>query len=435
MKKIFLILLFTSGLFNAFAQEETPIVTIHTDLAQSDTMRLIIRAMQDASIDIDYGDGKLQKVVIGDYLVFPKGAIGKDKIVKIYGNPTQISVFSIYDAKITNIDVSKLTEIFCLGLGGNSLSTLDLSHNINLEELNIFGNKFTEIDVSMLPELWLFNCVNNRISALNIANNTKLSVFYCSQNKLNNIDLSKHDSLRVFHCDENNLNTLDVSTNMNLKELCCSDNKLTNLDISKNKGITYLSCMKNYLNFGTLPLFKPTISTSYKYDPQKDVLLSDTTAYVDFSAGYEIEGFKTSYIWRTTKGKTLIKGIDYELNNGITTFLKEGLEVFCELSNEAFPLLVGNNALKTTNTITKVHNIANDAEKVLENVRIYSSSNQLIVNAPVGSEINVYDGIGRKINHKISHESTTSIYLNKSGLYIVRLCNQGKIFTQKVIIK
>ncbi|MEG2336566.1 MAG: hypothetical protein RSC04_02350, partial [Bacteroidales bacterium] len=389
MKNIFLSLLLIGGFFKIFGQE-APIATLNTNLAVGDTARFIMRAVDNGTIKIDFGDGKPIEVLLGAYRSFPQGAVGESKTIKIYGSPSLIDVFSIYNAKITNIDVSKLSELKCLGLGKNSLSQLDLSQNFTLEELIIYANKFTQIDISILPELKLFNCAGNSITDLDFSANKKIQTLYCGSNKLSKIEVSMIDSLKILECQSNEIEVLNISKNTYLVQLCCDRNKLTRLDISQNKNLRYFTCTNNYLVFGTLPLFKPVIATSYIYAPQKDFQLPDTTGYVDFSEGYEIEGFKTNYIWRTSAGKTLIKGIDYEINNGITLFKKKGLEVFCELSNEAFPLLSGEYLLKTSNTITKLHNVSNEMDAYLENIGMYTDLKQIFVLCPLGSKIVVY---------------------------------------------
>lgn len=123
----------------------------------------------------------------------------------------------------------------------------EIHYFTSLLYLQFFGNQLTTLDVSKNIELKDLDCTNNQITSLIIGNNNQLNGLSCSRNQLLTLDISKNTNLTSLYCSENKLTKLDVSKNMGMKELNCNDNKLTNLNVSKNTSLTELYCANNEL--------------------------------------------------------------------------------------------------------------------------------------------------------------------------------------------
>ena len=70
---------------------------------------------------------------------------------------------------------------------------------------------------------------------------------WCYSNQLTTLDVSNNTELTDLDCGGNQLTALDVSNNTALKDLDCGDNQLTALDVSNNTALTYLECYANQI--------------------------------------------------------------------------------------------------------------------------------------------------------------------------------------------
>ena len=142
----------------------------------------------------------------------------------------------------------------------NKISTLDLSKNINLIELNCSNNDLTNLDTSTNLFLTSLVCKNNRITSINLSKNINLIELNCQDNDLTNLDTSTNLFLTSLVCISNRITSLDLSKNINLIELNCNYNDLTSLDASTNLFLTSLVCENNRIT--SLNLTKNTDLTS-----------------------------------------------------------------------------------------------------------------------------------------------------------------------------
>ena len=129
-----------------------------------------------------------------------------------------------------------LTELRCVG---NQLTNLDLSENINLEELccDHNGKGLTSLNVSNCPALTKLVCDGNQLTSLDVSNCPALTRLDCQFNQLITLNVSKNTELTYLSCGDNSLTSLDVSKNTKLEELYCCHNDLTSLDVSRIPAI------------------------------------------------------------------------------------------------------------------------------------------------------------------------------------------------------
>ena len=113
------------------------------------------------------------------------------------------------------------------------LTSLDVSQNPLLEELDCSYGHLTKLDVSKNTALTSFACGNNQLTSLDVSKNIALRHFGFAENKITSIDISKNTELRTFRCDYNKLTTLDISKNTKLEALNCCRNKIKAEEMSK----------------------------------------------------------------------------------------------------------------------------------------------------------------------------------------------------------
>src|SRR5690606_9882462 len=133
----------------------------------------------------------------------------------------------VFNQNIASLEgIQSFTNIVSLNCSNNSLTTLDLSQNLNLELLYVSNNQLTD---------------------LNIIQNLNLGAVFCNSNHLTNLDVSQNANLVQLQCYSNQLSTLDVTQNLNLHILFCNNNGLRNLDLSQNSNLRLLRCSENEL--------------------------------------------------------------------------------------------------------------------------------------------------------------------------------------------
>ena len=77
---------------------------------------------------------------------------------------TALEDFRCHINKITELDVSKNSQLKILDADDNNLTVLDVSQNPNLESFSVSDNNFTEIDVSNNPDLRSLYFYNNKVT-------------------------------------------------------------------------------------------------------------------------------------------------------------------------------------------------------------------------------------------------------------------------------
>ena len=92
-----------------------------------------------------------------------------------------------------------------------------------------------------------FQCGGNPLSELDVSRNTQLMYLSCYRHNLTTIDVSKNTALCSLYLDDGELTALDVSKNTELYMLSVDYNWLTELDLSHNTALEYLYVSGNAL--------------------------------------------------------------------------------------------------------------------------------------------------------------------------------------------
>ena len=165
-----------------------------------------------------------------------------------YQEIKEVTMIMVYGMNISSLKgVEYFTELQTLFCNNNNLTTLDVSQNKKLYQLDCYDNQLTQLILNN-PALGVLRCFNNKLTALNLSNSPELFNFSCRNNRLTSLDLSNCPEIFDLNCAKNTLYSIDLSNNVKLKSLALSDNSLTTLNLSKNVLLTNLYCSNNLLS-------------------------------------------------------------------------------------------------------------------------------------------------------------------------------------------
>lgn len=341
------------------------------------------------------------------------------------------------DNQIKTLDLSTNTALKSLNCNNNQLSTLNLSKNTALTFLDCNNNQLTILDVTKNTALMTLWCYTNQLSTLDITNNTVLTSFYCYNNQLTNIDLSKNIALTNIECGNNRLSTLDLTNNTALINMLCYLNQLTTLILPNTTTLDRIGFNYNNLTFASIPLKKPTWSL-YDYAPQYPILIKKSIEIgneLDLSSQYNINGYYSNYTWKkSSSGDALIENTDYTITNGKTIFLKTQTDsIFCEMTNNTFPDLSGNNSLRTTNIFVSLVSHINKLNN--SELKLYTANKTLYISISNNAKLYVYDINDRLVISKPIFEGINSVQIPKTGVYMIKIDGNKATIAQKVFIE
>jgi hypothetical protein len=121
---------------------------------------------------------------------------------------------------IATLDISSNTALFhvrCYNVGMSTF-TISASPYNNMIYLDCGSNSINSLDPTKFPNIETLWCYYNSISSLNLTNNMDLKSFDCGGNSsMTSVNLSMLPNLEKFWGYENNFSSLDASFNMKLK--------------------------------------------------------------------------------------------------------------------------------------------------------------------------------------------------------------------------
>ena len=175
-------------------------------------------------------------------------------------------VQAVETIEIQESDISSLTgigyflnleELYC---GYNSLTSLDLSDNVNLKTLNADFNELESLSISELSQLSNLSIMgNSSITEIDLTGNPLLKELDVSECSLSWIDLTYNTELTTLLCSYNQLTTLDLWGLNELSHLECYGNQIEGLDLSVCSGLQCADVSENgmfMLTLGSQPCLK-----------------------------------------------------------------------------------------------------------------------------------------------------------------------------------
>jgi len=501
MKRILTVLLIACVFIMPIEAKERSqelIATITTDSSQGELIQIYIKTSFPGDFVFEFGENNSVDLNTPGLNLYFGGSkyMGNGGVIKIYGDYTNVTGLKMESSKVTDLDLSKLTQIDEILLTHErSLKEIDLSHqslltNVSIESgglesinfgsvskietLNLYNNKLKSLDVSNLTELTSLNVKVNELESLDLSNNTNITSLLLSDNSLKSIDLSPFDKLNTLELSnlglteidlsgKNTLRSLDVSKNEltsinvfpcpNLNQLNCSGNKLEKLDLSRSSVLTSImcnnnqieeislssllgalagfNCSNNRLTFANLPLPRSNWS-AYTYFPQAMIEVPEEADMIDLSSQYNINGKITEYTFFTEFFDELVEGVDYMMNEGVFTFLKDQEEkVYCEMNNASFPMNIVSMRLRTNYFMPKAGtSIDNNEDRPVISIE----DRMIKVEGTPGIKVVVYDIYGRLVNKSKFGSGVGKISISSNGVFILKVIENKKAFSQKIII-
>ena len=302
-------------------------------------------------IYIDWGDGDLQEFALETtYRIFT-GTTVRGGQVRVLSNTEAdggITVFSIGNVTMSQVDVSAMERLYCLTIDNAGLSTIDLSHNPDLHELSLGGNNFAELDLSHNPLLGMLYLSDNHFTTLDVTNCKNLYWLQASHNEMQSVNVTGLTDLQALDLTHNQLSEIDVTTCTSLWQLFVAENQLRSIDLSHNHTLNVVNLNNNYFDFSTLPIPEWNV---YYYANQAPLGVSCVDGKVDLRSQYRVGSSLSEYYWFVGHieyyydeegnlglvNRELIEGEDFTVDAGIITFREDWPELTGLVYNAVFP--------------------------------------------------------------------------------------------------
>lgn len=304
-------------------------------------VQLSLGTTKDDYVFIDFGDGKLKYANLHyDYSLI-NGTLGSSKEIKFYtykDYPASMRVFSPQGLALSEVDLTNMPDLECLSLADAYLKDVDISHNLKLDQLTLSNNRLSSLDLSNHKALTYLSLGQSGLKDVDLSNQTELTWLSLVNMGLEKVDLSNQLKLKWLSVKNNKLTNIDLSAQKELRELSVANNLLESINLDNQPDMAVVDLSGNRFRFSTFPYHN--INILY-YSNQADVEVEAKDCTVDLSSEAIVNEKKTSYKWFTVSGSELVKGTDYTVEDGVTTFLKVPEEkVVCEMTNGFFPELV-----------------------------------------------------------------------------------------------
>jgi hypothetical protein len=137
-----------------------------------------------------------------------------------------------FGAKISNLQgIEAFTNLKTLYCAYNSLSTLDLTSNINLDYVGCWNNLLASVNVSSCINLKTLSCSYNNLSSVDLSGNPNLSDLIIGNNQLTSLNVDVNQYLSNITANSNNLTSINVFNKNLLTTLNVGYNQITNINL------------------------------------------------------------------------------------------------------------------------------------------------------------------------------------------------------------
>ncbi|MDE6310321.1 MAG: hypothetical protein K2L96_00690 [Muribaculaceae bacterium] len=298
------------------------------------------------------GEGDMVQCILeatGQYTIFEGDVMGgKQAKCYSYGEDDGVSVFSISDIEMTQLDGSMMKSLISFMVYDSRIRFADLKLPVSpsLQELALNYCSLPDVDfLKNYPELRMLSIQSEGLGKADISMCKKLQSAVIANSNLTEVKL---DNPVLWNLDLgcNDLESLDLSRLPSLIQLTLIDNRLSALDLSMLKSLREIKINNNRFTLATLPLPNPDWYV-YQYSNQALMDIEVINGQVDLSSQAMVNGTPTVYRWfidspyldenNELAGEELIEGEEYTLDKGVTTFLSDFDNVMCVMTNPVFP--------------------------------------------------------------------------------------------------
>lgn len=227
---------------------------------------------EQALIDLGYDSGPLD-----DYV--PTSNISSVTNLNVYNENISdltgiedfinLDVLKCRNNDLTTLNLSEntlLTEVDC---SGNNISSLAFYSNPLLEKVKCYSNNMSSLNVSYNPSLNYLNCANNDLTSLNVSNNTELITLFCFQNNIVDLDVSHSPDLNILFCVQNALESLNVKNGNNSNMALFGTSSNPNLTCIQVDNVSY--SRNNWTNIDPQTRYKTNCSKNNPFFRQQDI--------------------------------------------------------------------------------------------------------------------------------------------------------------------
>ena len=258
---------------------------------------------------------------------------------------------SEFEPALASIDLSKNPNLETLIIGGEYymkgiLASLDISKNLALTNVAVGNNDIETIKMAdSYAKLTSFNATKNKLTTFDVAKIPAVKTLYLASNQLTTIgDVTKCEALTWFDVQDNKLTGDMELKSTKLANVYVNNNELTSIKVPNVTKQFYFD--NNKMTFATMPALPEGMNTDKKkqqfhYSPQADMEVVPEGSVLDLSAqasakGIEAEAQATTFAL-TAGDAILMEGTDYQVNNGVITFLKDQKDVIVKMTNAGYP--------------------------------------------------------------------------------------------------
>jgi hypothetical protein len=182
--------------------QSSPLTNV--DLSQNTLLKsLDLKSVEISDLDIN-NNVLLETVALGSFLC--------DTLD--FSNNLNLTHLGIAFLGLDYIDITNNTALSILTYR-DSATEIDLSQNVNLEQVNLEQNMFSEIDLSQNNAIEQLYIGNNQLDSVNVANLANLKRFRCDSNYIDRLDLRFNPLLEYLDCRTNNLSELNIKNGNN----------------------------------------------------------------------------------------------------------------------------------------------------------------------------------------------------------------------------
>ncbi|MDD7913916.1 T9SS type A sorting domain-containing protein [Polaribacter ponticola] len=258
----------------------------------------------------------------------------------------------VLDGSVNTANINSITSI---ELNGKNISNLTgIEDFTSLTQLYVGNNLLTSLDVSKNINLINLNCKENSLSELDVTKNIKLETLLCNDNSLSSLNLENNIDLYQIWCFNNVIESLDLSNNLVLTKLACNDNSLTSLNIKNGNNINLSELyVSNNPNLNCIQVDDENHSTTnwtyvtsarYSEDCSIAVVLIPDTVFEQklIDAGFDTNGLNGNILQSEAEAITQLN-FRNDFNPDTSLIIKEatGIESMPNLTS----LVLGNHAL------------------------------------------------------------------------------------------
>lgn len=269
----------------------------------------------------------------------------------------ELTALDVRDISMYSADVTKLRSLRTLDIINAGLYTIDLTWNRCLTSLNLSGNNLSVATLEGVNAgygknvLTDVNLSNNQLSSITLHDLTILRNLDLSHNKLTEaINFYTGEYIKTIDLSDNLFTELDFTYCAELTDLNVAGCQLKSIILPEQSSLKHLDLSDNFFTIATLPEHGNLTEEGYIYAPQSDLQIATKGPCADLSGQQRsLNGAETLFVWKKTNSDILVEGTDYEVIDGITTFLDPNIgEVYCEMYHDAFPQFKGSRTFSTT---------------------------------------------------------------------------------------